>query len=149
MSAPISRITSTASGLTRVASVPALKLSNRSPAICLSSPSAIWERAELWVHRNRTLFLLIGAPVGRPPWLGHSPGGPRRTRRRGRPPRSRVRSGKAPALRGRIPRRDPAHRLGEEPLCGLAIEGVEAPLPPLLFPDQAGLLEFFHVVGDL
>jgi hypothetical protein len=36
-----------ASGLTRVASVPALNASKRS--------LAIWERAELWVHRKRTL----------------------------------------------------------------------------------------------
>src|SRR3712207_9297605 len=54
MSTPISRIASIASGLTRVASVPALKGSKRSPARCPSSPSAIWERAELWVQRKST-----------------------------------------------------------------------------------------------
>src|SRR5687767_392754 len=47
-------MTEIASGLTRVASVPALNTSKRSPAMSLNNPSAIWERAELWVHRNRT-----------------------------------------------------------------------------------------------
>src|SRR5215218_4463712 len=55
MSIPISPITSIACGLTRVASVPALVTSKLSPARYRSSPSAIWERAELWVHRNSTL----------------------------------------------------------------------------------------------
>src|SRR3712207_7263717 len=55
MSTPISPIVLTASGLTRVASVPALMASKRSLARCLSSPSAIWLLAELWVQRNRTL----------------------------------------------------------------------------------------------
>src|SRR5215211_860620 len=57
MSTPISSIALTANGLTCVASVPALIASKWSPARCLSSPSAIWLLAELWVHRNRTLFL--------------------------------------------------------------------------------------------
>ena len=39
-----------------VASVPAPVTSKRSPAKWRSRPSAIWERAELWVHRIRTLF---------------------------------------------------------------------------------------------
>jgi hypothetical protein len=44
-----------------VASVPALIASKRSPARCLSRPSAIWLLAELWVHKNRTLaFSIIG-----------------------------------------------------------------------------------------
>src|SRR5918998_112371 len=56
MSTPRSAIAAIASGLTKVASVPALMTSNRSPASCRKSPpSAIWERAELWVHRNSTL----------------------------------------------------------------------------------------------
>src|SRR5918997_19538 len=55
MSTPSSAIASMASGLTDVASVPALATSKRSPARCRRSPSAIWDRAELWVHRNSTL----------------------------------------------------------------------------------------------
>src|SRR5687768_15789035 len=47
-------MTEIASGLKRVASVPALNTSKRSPAMPLNNPSAIWERTELWVHRNRT-----------------------------------------------------------------------------------------------
>src|SRR4028118_1625127 len=54
MSTPSSRIASIASGLTCVASVPALKGSKRSPARYPSSPSAIWDRAELWVQRKST-----------------------------------------------------------------------------------------------
>src|SRR4028119_1543691 len=54
MSTPNAFIASIASGLTCVASVPALKGSKRSPARCPSSPSAIWERAELWVQRKST-----------------------------------------------------------------------------------------------
>src|SRR5687767_4171132 len=54
MSTPISAITEIASCLTLVASVPALNTSKRSPARSLNRPSAIWERAELWVHRKRT-----------------------------------------------------------------------------------------------
>src|SRR5215204_2000113 len=55
ISTPISSIARMARGLTWVASVPVLIASKRSPARCLSSPSAIWLLAELWVHRNRTL----------------------------------------------------------------------------------------------
>src|SRR4028118_2186439 len=62
MSTPSSRIASIASGLTCVASVPALKGSKRSPARYPSSPSAIWDRAELWVQRKSTRDL--------PPALG-------------------------------------------------------------------------------
>src|SRR5215208_4146456 len=57
ISTPISAMTETASGLTRVASVPELNTSKRSPAMPLNNPSTIWERAELWVHRNRTRVL--------------------------------------------------------------------------------------------
>src|SRR5918995_2543100 len=53
-------MTEIASVLTRVAAIPALYASKRSPARCLNNPSAICERAELWVHRNRTL---VFAPV--------------------------------------------------------------------------------------
>src|SRR5215210_5691620 len=63
MSTPISRIVSTASGLTRVASVPALNASKRAPARCRSRPSAIWERAELWVHRKRTRDLPFASAI--------------------------------------------------------------------------------------
>src|SRR5688572_23991894 len=55
MSMPISSIARIASGLTCVASVPALVTSKRSPARSRRMPSAIWLRAELWVHTNRTL----------------------------------------------------------------------------------------------
>src|SRR5215213_4881762 len=71
MSTPISSIALTANGLTCVASVPALIASKWSPARCLSSPSAIWLLAELWVHRNRILFLS--------PKLGSSLSGRRKT----------------------------------------------------------------------
>src|SRR5437667_1360353 len=54
---PTSAIARMASGCTRVASVPALASSNRSPASERSSPSAIWLRAELWVHRHSTRCL--------------------------------------------------------------------------------------------
>src|SRR5215204_5585076 len=63
MSMPISAITLMASGLTCVASVPALIASKRSLARCLSSPSAICERAELWVHKNRTLAFFVTGVV--------------------------------------------------------------------------------------
>ena len=48
-------MTEIASVLARVAAIPALYASKWSPARCLNNPSAICERAELWVHRNRTL----------------------------------------------------------------------------------------------
>src|SRR5262249_39889833 len=54
---PTSAIARMASGCTRVAFVPALATSKRSPASERSSPSAIWLRAELWVHRNSTRCL--------------------------------------------------------------------------------------------
>jgi hypothetical protein len=60
---PISSIALMASGLKRVASVPALIASKQSPARCLSSPSAICERAELWVQRNRTLAFPVTGVV--------------------------------------------------------------------------------------
>src|ERR671911_480907 len=62
MSMPISSIALMARGLTCVASVPALIASKRSPPRCLSSPSAICERAELWVHKNRTLTFCVIMP---------------------------------------------------------------------------------------
>src|SRR5437879_9709835 len=54
---PTSAIARMASGCTRVASVPALATSKRSPASERSSPSAIWLRAELWAHRNQPVCL--------------------------------------------------------------------------------------------
>src|SRR3712207_971602 len=54
MSTPSSAIARIARGRTRVASVPALYASKRSPARWRSSPSAICERAELWVQRKST-----------------------------------------------------------------------------------------------
>src|SRR5512133_562407 len=59
MSMPLSSIALTANGLTCVASVPALITSKRSPARWRSRPSAICERAELWVHKNRTLAFSV------------------------------------------------------------------------------------------
>src|SRR5215213_8645805 len=72
ISMPISSIALMASGLTRVVSVPALITSKRSPARCLSSPSAICDRALLWVQRNRTLLLCASsaAATDRAPLLG-------------------------------------------------------------------------------
>src|SRR5918994_5398562 len=70
MSTPISSIALIASGLTRVASVPALCDSKRSPARCLSRPSAIWLLAELWVHRNRTLARSPNSAATNAPLLG-------------------------------------------------------------------------------
>jgi hypothetical protein len=49
------------SGLTKVASVPALMTSKRSPARYRRRLSAIWERADLWVHKNRTLVFVIAS----------------------------------------------------------------------------------------
>ena len=54
MSTPASAIARIASGCTRVASVPALAASKRSPARARSQPSAIWLRAELCVQRKST-----------------------------------------------------------------------------------------------
>src|SRR5215218_10028483 len=119
MSMPISSIALTASGLTRVASVPALITSKRSPASCLNSPSAIWLLAELWVHRNRTLARspTSAAATGHAPLLG---------------------SGEQ-ALRG----------LAEQLRGSLPVEGVEAPLPAPLLAHQPCVLELLHVVGNL
>ncbi len=57
------------SGRTWVASVPAENASNRSPASARSSPSAIWLRAELWVHRNRTRRLRSALTISLPSGL--------------------------------------------------------------------------------
>src|SRR5215212_242675 len=119
MSTPISLIALRASGLTCVASVPALIASKRSPARCLSSPSAICERAELWVQRNRTLD---------------------------RSPDSAAVTDHA-ALLGT--RDQAVGGLTEQPACGLPVEGVEAPLPSPLLLHQSRVLELLHVVGDL
>src|SRR5688572_14375795 len=59
MSMPRSAIALMASGWTRVASVPALSTSMRPPPAARSSPSAIWLRDELWVHRMRTRFVSL------------------------------------------------------------------------------------------
>src|SRR5919112_6596187 len=99
MSTPTSSIAWMASGLTWVASVPALIASKRSPARCLSSPSAICERAELWVHKNRTLD---------------------------RSPKSAALTDHAPLL---ATGEQPLGGLTEQPARGLPIESVEAPLP--------------------
>src|SRR5215211_2722435 len=106
MSMPISSIALMASSLTWVASVPALIVSKRSPATCLSSPSAIWLLAELWVQRNRTLLLCgaSAAATNDAPLLGS----------------------REQAIRG----------LAEQFRSGLPIEGVEAPLPPPLLAHE-------------
>src|SRR5215210_5954833 len=119
MSMPISPITRTARGLTCVASVPALIASKRSPARCLSSPSAIWLLAELWVHRNKTLA---------------------------RSPASAALTDRAP-LRGA--REQVVGGLAQQSARGLPVEGVEGPLPVPLLSNQPGVLELLHVVGDL
>src|SRR5271166_1066255 len=56
MSIPSSSMTAIASGLTCPGRVPALSTSKRSPASCLSNPSAIWLRAEFPVQRIKTRF---------------------------------------------------------------------------------------------
>src|SRR5215208_6370969 len=119
MSMPISSIALMASSLMWVASVPALITSKRSPASCLSNPSAIWLLAELWVQRNRILLLCgtSAAATGPAPLLG----------------------------RGEQAVGD----LTEHLSCCLPIEGVEAPLPPPLLVHQPCVLELLHVVGDL
>src|ERR687895_1999850 len=70
MSIPNSFIARTASGLTCVASVPALITSKRSPARWRNIPSAIWLLAELWVHRNRTLARSPNSAATNAPLLG-------------------------------------------------------------------------------
>src|SRR5919112_1327354 len=119
MSTPSSSIARMAKGLTRVASVPALCASKRSPARWRSSPSAICERAELWVHRNRTLSrspASAAAATTPAPLLGSG---------------EQVIGG----LAEQLPR-------------GLPVEGVKAPLPAPLFAHQPRILELLHVVGD-
>src|SRR5215217_8809901 len=118
MSTPISSIARTASGLTWVASVPALCGSKRSPPRWRSRASAIWLLAELWVHRNRTLARSpnSAAATGHAPLLGTG----------------------EQAVRG----------LAEQLPSGLLVEGVEAPLPPPLLTHQPCVLELLHVVGD-
>src|SRR5829696_6371487 len=119
MSTPISSIALIASGLTRVASVPALCDSKRSPARCLSRPSAIWLLAELWVHRNRTLARspTSAAATDYAPPLG---------------------SGDK-AVRG----------LAQQPACRLRVQGVEAPPPAPIFAHQRRIHELLHVIGEL
>ena len=63
MSIPSSPITAIASGRTPVASVPPLATSKRSPAQARSIPSAICERAELWMQTKRTRRLVIWASL--------------------------------------------------------------------------------------
>src|SRR5688572_1553476 len=65
MSVFFSAIARIASGFTAVFSVPALPASKRSPAMARRNPSAIWLRAELWVHRKRTLGLVTGGDAPR------------------------------------------------------------------------------------
>src|SRR5215212_2305010 len=120
MSTPISSNARMASCLTWVASVPALCTSKRSPARWRSRPSAICERAELWVHTNRTLARSS--------------------------PASAAATTRAPLL---WTRQQAIRGLAKQLPGGLPVEGVEAPLPTPLFAHQPGLLELPHVVGDL
>src|SRR5215212_1335176 len=119
MSTPISSIALMASGLTCVASVPALMASKRSPAMCLSSPSAIWLLAELWVQRNSTLA---------------------------RSPPSAASTSSA-ALLGSG--EQAVGGFAQQLSCSLPVEGVEAPLPAPLLAHEPCVLELLHVVGDL
>src|SRR5215208_2558372 len=126
MSMPTSSIALMASGLTWVASVPALIASKRSPARYLSSPSAIWLLAELWVHRNRTLHLCATSALSA--------------------------AATAPALLyGTVlrSREQPIGGLTKQPSGGLPVERVEGPLPAPLLTNQPRVLELLHVVGDL
>src|SRR5919199_415710 len=121
MSTPTSSIARMASCLTRVASVPALCASKRSPARWRSSPSAIWLLAELWVQRNRTLARsptsAAATTTTSAPLLGSG---------------EQVIGGLAEQLPG-----------------GLAVEGVETPLAAPLLAHQPCALELLHVIGDL
>src|SRR5215210_2797095 len=119
MSMPSSSIALTASGLTPVASVPALMASKRASATCLSSPSAIWLLAELCVQRNRTLA---------------------------RSPPSAASTGNA-ALLGSG--EQAVGGFAQQLSCSLPVEGVEAPLPVPLLANEPRVLELLHVVGDL
>src|SRR5215211_4312404 len=120
MSMPIPSIAIMASGLTRVASVPAENASKQSPDKCLSSPSAIWLLAELWVHRNRTLLFFCGASAAA---TGHAP----------------LFGAGEQAIGG----------LAEQRPGDLPVERVEGPLPAPLLAHQPRVLELLHVVGDL
>src|SRR5215217_8906903 len=125
ISTPISSIALMARGLTCVASVPALIASKRSPARYLSSPSAIWLLAELWVHKNRTLLLCATSAPS---------------------------AATAPALLlGFVlgSREQPIGGLAKELSGGLPVERVKGPLPAPRLPNQSGVLELLHVVGDL
>src|SRR5687767_8267192 len=119
MSIPISSIALMARGLTCVASVPALIASKRSPARYLSKPSAICERAELWVQTNSTLARSLdsAALTDHAPLFGTG---------------EQAGGGLVEQLAGDLP-----------------IEGVEGPLPAPLLLHQPGVLELLHVVGDL
>src|SRR5215207_1156410 len=120
MSMPISSIAIMARGLTRAASVPAENASKQSPDKCLSSPSAIWLLAELWVQRNRTLLFFCGAsaaPTDHAPLFGAG----------------------EQAIGG----------LADQRPGGFPIERVEGPLPAPLLAHQPRVLELLHVVGDL
>src|SRR5829696_949406 len=119
MSTPVSSIALMARGLTWVASVPALCASKQSPARRRSRPSAICERAELWVHRNRTLV---------------------------RPPASAAAATHTPLLAAG---QQMIGGFAKQFACRLPIEGKEAPLPAPLLAHQPRVLELLHVVGDL
>src|SRR5918992_296033 len=119
MSTPISSIALIARGLTWVASVPALCTSKQSPARWRSRPSAICERAELCVHRNRTLV---------------------------RPPASAAAATHTPLLEAR---QQMIGGFAKQFACSLPIEGVEDPLPAPLLTHEPRVLELLHVVGDL
>src|ERR1700722_4174310 len=67
---PSSFKTAIASDLTRPGRVPALSTSKRSPASCLSNPSAIWLRAELPVQRIKTRFFISKSQI----WSSLDPG---------------------------------------------------------------------------
>src|SRR5678816_3202962 len=69
MSMPISAMAWTASGLSPRASVPALSTSNRPAPSSRRNASAICERAELCVQRNRTR-LASGIGIGLPRAVG-------------------------------------------------------------------------------
>src|SRR5215212_2757950 len=126
MSMAISSIALIACGLTRVASVPALLASKRSPARYLSSPSAIWLLAELWLHRNRTLHLCAT------PALSAATNAPTLLLRNFLGPREQPIGGHTKQLSG-----------------GLPIERVEGPLPAPLLAYQPCILELLDVVGHL
>src|SRR5215216_6577516 len=119
MSTPVSSIALMARGLTWVASVPALCVSKRAPARWRSRPSAICERAELCVHRNRTLV---------------------------RPPASAAAATHTPLLEAG---QQMIGGFAKQFACDLPIEGEEAPLSAPLLAHQPSVLELFHVVGDL